>query len=251
MTATREISASLEDYLEAIFHIAAEKGAARAKDISRRMKVNSSSVTGALRALAERALVNYAPYDVITLTPKGTRIAKDVIRRHEILRDFFVKVLAVEEAEAEEGACKMEHAVPRSILERLVEYIDFLESCPRAGTTWISGFGYYCEHGSKVEDCERCVSNCLDDVKRKGRESADGGASVGLELVRPGQKARVVKVRSRGGAAKRLAEMGITPGALLEVERVSPVGDPVDVKIKGYHLSLRRDEVAGIQVEIH
>ena len=98
MAGTKSLTASLEDYLEAIFHVAAEKGAARAKDISRRMKVNSSSVTGALRALADRGLVNYAPYDIVTLTAKGTRMAEDVIRRHEVLRDFFVKVLAVAEA---------------------------------------------------------------------------------------------------------------------------------------------------------
>ena len=53
MTGLEALSASMEDYLEAIFHVAAEKGAARAKDISKRMKVNSSSVTGALRALAD------------------------------------------------------------------------------------------------------------------------------------------------------------------------------------------------------
>jgi len=95
MTRSEALTASMEDYLEAIFHIVAEKGAARAKDISKRLKVNHSSVTGALQALASRNLVRYAPYEVTTLTPKGKALAEDVIRRHEILRTFFVKVLAV------------------------------------------------------------------------------------------------------------------------------------------------------------
>ena len=54
------LSASLEDYLKAIFRIVAVKQAARAKDISARLNVSNSSVTGALRTLADRGLINYA-----------------------------------------------------------------------------------------------------------------------------------------------------------------------------------------------
>ncbi len=78
-----ELSASLEDYLEAIFQIVRDKQAARAKDISERLKVRRSSVTGALHALADRELINYAPYDLITLTDKGKIVAQAVVRRHE------------------------------------------------------------------------------------------------------------------------------------------------------------------------
>ncbi|MEJ2672349.1 MAG: FeoA domain-containing protein [Deltaproteobacteria bacterium] len=45
--------------------------------------------------------------------------------------------------------------------------------------------------------------------------------------------------------------MGITPGALVEVERVAPLGDPIDIKVKGYHLSLRLEEAKSITVELH
>lgn len=48
-----------------------------------------------MRALAERGLVNYAPYDLITLTAEGLRAARDITRRHEVLRDFFIEVLSV------------------------------------------------------------------------------------------------------------------------------------------------------------
>ena len=79
------LSSSLEDYLEAIFHIVGEKQAARAKDIAKRLKVNNSSVTGALRSLAEKGMINYAPYDVITLTTKGQKLAEDVVRRYQTI----------------------------------------------------------------------------------------------------------------------------------------------------------------------
>ncbi len=67
------LSASLEDYLEAIFQIVAEKPAARVKDIAKKLNVAGPSVTGALQALTERKLINYAPYELITLTPKANR----------------------------------------------------------------------------------------------------------------------------------------------------------------------------------
>jgi Fe2+ transport system protein FeoA len=44
--------------------------------------------------------------------------------------------------------------------------------------------------------------------------------------------------------------MGITPQSVVEVERVAPMGDPIDIKVKGYHLSLRKDEAEGIEVEL-
>jgi len=132
------LSASLEDYLEAIYHIVAEKQAARTKDISQRLKVNNSSVTGALRALAERKLVNYAPYELITLTSSGKKIARDIVRRHETLRDFFVKILSIDPQVADEGACRMEHALPREILDRLIEFVKLMETSPDKIGAWLA-----------------------------------------------------------------------------------------------------------------
>ncbi|RJP75370.1 MAG: metal-dependent transcriptional regulator [Candidatus Abyssobacteria bacterium SURF_17] len=141
----RKLSASLEDYLEAIFHIVLEKQAARVKDIAARMSVTNSSVTGALRELSRQQLVNYAPYDIVTLTPAGQAVAKEIVQRHEALRDFFVQVLAVGEREAEEAACKMEHALPGPILQRLVRFIEFFKSRPPAEAGWVEEFKRYCE----------------------------------------------------------------------------------------------------------
>ncbi len=172
MTNTKTLSESLEDYLEAIFHIVDKKQAARAKDIALRMNVKSSSVTGALHALSEKGLINYAPYDLITLTVEGTKKADNVVRRHRALRDFFVKVLSVGEKESEEAACKMEHGVSPNILKRFREFIGFIERCPRMNIHWTEGRGYHCEHGDLVVNCEKCISLCLKDLK-VGKDKAE------------------------------------------------------------------------------
>jgi len=73
---------------------------------------------------------------------------------------------------------------------------------------------------------------------------------VGLNEVKPGQKASIVKIIGRSGVNKRLADMGVVPGTTVKVERVAPLGDPIDVKLKGYHLSLRKEEASKIMVKL-
>jgi DtxR family Mn-dependent transcriptional regulator len=250
MILTDALTASLEDYLEAIFNIIAEKEAVRPKDIAKRLKVSNSSVTGALRALADKALINYSPYDVITLTPTGKAAAKDVVRRHEVLSDFFVKVLAVDEAAADEAACQMEHSIPKIILERFIKFVEFIDVCPRGGAKWIAGFGYQCDHGDTQDNCEKCISVTLEEVKKRNQQGGGKAmTTVNLKDLKPGEKGKVLKISARGEASRRIVEMGVTPGAVVEIERVAPLGDPIDIKVKGYHLSLRKEEAQGIEIE--
>lgn len=126
-----QLSESLENYLEAIFHIVNSKGAARAKDIALALKVNNSSVTEALRSLSKKGLVNYAPYDLITLTDDGKELAKVVVKRHETLEDFLTSVLSVEAEEAAEVACRMEHIVNENVIEKITALTSYVKAnCP-------------------------------------------------------------------------------------------------------------------------
>jgi DtxR family Mn-dependent transcriptional regulator len=138
------LSASLEDYIEAISHIVDEKKVARGKDIAERLKVSRASVTEALRALSKKGLVNYEPYEVITLTDSGKLVAGDVIRRHEALKDFFIKVLAIDGVVAEESACRIEHAAPPEVIDKLIRFVQFVEEFPEEGTRLIRDFAEYC-----------------------------------------------------------------------------------------------------------
>ena len=247
MVKAENLSASLEDYLEAIFWIAQSKGAARAKDIAERLRVKASSVTGALHALGEKKYVNYAPYDVITLTSEGLEVAKKVVRRHQILKDFFAEVLAVDEDIADEGACKLEHSIPRPIVERLVDFMEFVEVCPRGGKDWIKGFIDQCTAKTK-QKCEKCINSCLKNLRKEKQLMLNQENITTVADLKPRQKGIVVRINRRGAIAKRLAEMGVGRGTLVEFERVAPLGDPIDIKVKGYHLSLRKSEAADILI---
>jgi Fe2+ transport system protein FeoA len=63
-----------------------------------------------------------------------------------------------------------------------------------------------------------------------------------------GQKARVVSFEMAPEQHQRLLEMGLTVGAQCEVVRCAPLGDPIDIKVRGYHLSLRKADAAGVRV---
>jgi DtxR family Mn-dependent transcriptional regulator len=245
------LSASLEDYLEAIYHIAAAKRVARAKDIVKRLNVGSSSVTGALHALADRELINYVPYDVITLTSNGERVAREIVRKHEVLRDFFVKVLGVEAKDAETGACKMEHAVPRVILERFIEFVEFVEVCPRGGPEWIEIFKHHCRNRTTLGNCEECVEACVEEIRRRTPPRKKGAdASIVLHALVAGQKGKIVELAESMSVDDQLADIGATVGAVVEVERIAPDTCTMDIKVKGYHLSLTPAEAEGIRVEV-
>ena len=118
------ISARLEDYLEAFYEINAEKNGVKAIDISKKLNVQRSSVTDALKSLSEKGLVNYGRYDVISLTPKGEELAKNVIDKHKKLYYFFHDILGVDSIEADETACYIEHVISDNVLNKLLAYIE-------------------------------------------------------------------------------------------------------------------------------
>ncbi|WP_297056320.1 FeoA family protein [Thermosulfurimonas sp.] len=72
-----------------------------------------------------------------------------------------------------------------------------------------------------------------------------------LSEVKPGTKVKIIRLTEAPSVLKRrLLDMGVLSGEPLLVERVAPLGDPLEIKIKGYRLSLRREEAEKIQVEV-
>jgi len=169
-----ELSSSLEDYIETIYHLVAANESARVTDIAKRLDVRNASVTGALNSLASKGLVNYSPYDEVTLTASGRAAAEDVVYRHRTLRDFLLRVLSIEEREADDAACRMEHAVPAHVLKRLADFAAFVENCPRAGADWIERFRRIEAKGIDEKECSACIEDCCRSFQRKreteGRE---------------------------------------------------------------------------------
>lgn len=80
-------------------------------------------------------------------------------------------------------------------------------------------------------------------------ETATLLATRALSTLPPGRRGRVVDHMTRGGTRNRLLEMGLTRGTMVEVVRVAPLGDPIELAVRGYRLSVRKAEAAGVLVD--
>ena len=155
------LSESLEDYLETILDLEKTHKVARTRDIAEKMGVKRGTVTGALKSLGEKGLINYEPYSFVTLTQKGSTIAKEITRRHDVLKDFLFRVLQIDAGKAEATACRMEHAMDKASVDTLIRFIEFIDNCPRTGGDWVQAFLNYCSNAKQNgKDCKICLDKC-------------------------------------------------------------------------------------------
>jgi len=113
---------SLEDYIETIYVLIKEKGAARVRDVAADLHVKMPSVVKAMAELKKLELVTQEPYGDIELTAKGRKVATGVLTRHTILKAFLLK-LGVTEKVADNDACLMEHILSAQTMDRIRDFL--------------------------------------------------------------------------------------------------------------------------------
>ncbi len=74
--------------------------------------------------------------------------------------------------------------------------------------------------------------------------------STTLARLAPGQRGRITNIGAIGPMRRRLMDMGLLPGQEIRVEKVAPLGDPIEITVRSYHLSVRKLEAEGIAVEV-
>ncbi len=119
-----KLSPNMEDYLETIYLLELERGNVRVKDIAERMEITMPSVSSALKNLEKQGFVSHDRYELVVLTPQGARVAEEVYRRHEVIRDFLSQVLGLDAEIAERDACGMEHIISPETLESLSRFLE-------------------------------------------------------------------------------------------------------------------------------
>lgn len=200
-----DISASLEDYLEAIYLLSRKDEEVRVAEIADALGFSKPSVSEALTTLESKGLVEHEKYRGVRLTPEGKELAKQIYDRHKVLSIFLTRILGVPPARAAVEACRIEHTISNDTYERLRRF---------------------------VNDQMLLVSDGLDR----------------LSELSPGERAEIVRVHAPGWFRHRLLEMGFLAGEVVTLERVAPLRDPMEFMIKGYHVSLRREEAARVVV---
>jgi DtxR family Mn-dependent transcriptional regulator len=223
------LTPSLEDYLEAIWTISLREKVTRVKDIAKCLAVTTPSVVSALNILLEKNLIKHESYGYIELTDQGTLKAKEVDEHHKLLFTLLNEIFGIDAGIASKDACKIEHHLSKETIKRIEQFIQFLEEDQEEKTFFTSRFKGFVEKGEE------------DMGDKKGSK-----ADFTLRDLKPGEKGKVIKIKGKGNLKKRLLDMGIVPGTEIQLEKVAPLGDPVDILVKGYHLSLRKEEARDI-----
>ena len=137
---TNYLTKSTEDYLETILVLSLEKKAVRVKDLAKHLNVKSPSVVSAIKYLAKKNLVKHEHYGCVELTEKGEILAKAIYKRHKTLFKFLHNFLGINQSTAEKDACRIEHYLTPETMERILKFIEFLETYPKEEQNWLSSF---------------------------------------------------------------------------------------------------------------
>lgn len=121
------VSKIIEDYIETIYTLEIKSGTAHTGDIAAELDIKPASVTEMMQKLRDMQLVKYEPYHGVSLTPKGRKIAKELMQRHETLAKFLI-ILGVDEETAESDACQIEHHVTPRTMKRLTNFVEYIHS---------------------------------------------------------------------------------------------------------------------------
>jgi DtxR family transcriptional regulator, Mn-dependent transcriptional regulator len=127
-----------------------------------------------LKTLHERGLVNYERYEYLELTKEGADVGEEIDRRHHILRDFLTDILGIDFDKADEEACSMEHAIGPTTMDRLVAFMEFIQSCPRTGENWLERFEEFRAHGRNSARCLAHMKAFADELEGRMKDMETG-----------------------------------------------------------------------------
>ncbi len=193
-------SASVGDYLKAIWEIAGSR-AASTKDVAGRLSVSSASVTNMFGRLQEMELVRYERYRGASLTRRGLAEALRLVRRHRLIETFLMEHLGYSWQDVHEEAERLEHAVSDEFTERLAELLGHPDRDP---------------HGDLIPTAD----GTLVSEQTKPLSEAEAG-----------QRVRIVKVSDESASILNyLGERGLVPGRILGVKEVRTLDGVVTVE---------------------
>jgi len=213
------VSSEAEEYLEAIYRLEKKTGFAKTLELARQLKVVPGSVTNTIEGLERRSLVVHEPYKGVKLTEEGRKLALEVLRRHRLAERLLIDVLRLDWSQVHDAACKLEHAIPKDIIEPLEKALKHPKTCPH-GNPIPTAFGGIIEEESEP-----------------------------LMDLNPKEKGIIVKItEEKSDVLQYLAALGLVPGASVEVERKIPFGGPITLKVGDVSHTLEHEFASIISV---
>jgi DtxR family Mn-dependent transcriptional regulator len=162
MTSRRE-----EDYLEAIDEVIQKKHYAKVNDVAKLLDIGLSSVTEMFQKLDSEGFLNYEKYSGVTLTHKGTKVVKDLKKKHDTLKEF-LEILGIDSETADTEACKIEHVVDTETIQKLLKFVKFVKF-QKINPRWLDHFKHYEDSGELIECTINCIESCPVHSKKSNK----------------------------------------------------------------------------------
>jgi DtxR family Mn-dependent transcriptional regulator len=212
-------SVSVQDYLLAIYRLQAAEPSASTTAVAARLGVAPASVSGMVRKLDREGLVDHVPYHGVVLTEAGEREALRLLRRHRLWELFLSEVLGLPWDEVHPEADRLEHATSDKVADLLAVFLDEPQEDP---------------HGQRIPD-------------RYG--SLPPRSSQKLSDVEVGGTFRVVQVLDDDPSLlRRLGDLGLVPGASLQVVGQSSLDGHLTLRLGSREFSLEHDAASRVSV---
>jgi DtxR family transcriptional regulator, Mn-dependent transcriptional regulator len=214
-----ELTDAIQDYVKEIYKLQAAGTRVTTSALAGRLGVSPPSATAMVKKLASLGLVEYERYRGARLTPKGEKVALEVIRHHRLLEQYLSQTLGLPIDALHDEADRLEHALS----EELEAHIDRT-----------LGYPTHDPHGDPIPgpDLKLVVSQAMP-----------------LSALEPGAKATVSRVPDGDGELLRyLSELKLTPGRRIEVREAAPFEGPLTVRVAGADHAISRELAARIAV---
>ena len=195
-------TASVEDYVKAIYELSRRSGAASSSDVAARLAVARPSVSAMVGRLAEQGLVTHERHQGLKLTKAGRAVALRLIRRHRVIEAYLVTALGYTWDQVHDEAERLEHTASDDLVNRMARAIDEPDVDP---------------HGAPIPTTRGTVAE---------------QASRSLDELAAGEEARVVRVEDDDAEFLRyLASLKLVPGAAVRLIGREPFGGPLAIRV--------------------
>jgi DtxR family Mn-dependent transcriptional regulator len=201
------ITGVMQDYLKAIYKLQQGRDAVATSEVAERLDVSAASATNMIKRLARLRLVAYSRYQGFVLTSAGEKIALEIIRHHRLIELYLAQHLGVPLERVHDEAERMEHVLSEEVEARMATALGNPVQDP---------------HGDPIPTPE----GSMRDVRYPK-----------LEMLAPGTEGVVAHVSDESPALlRRLASLGVLPGAVLKV--LARRRNGCDVEVEGRRLTL-------------